>query len=126
MDELIERVAKLEIKSEEHSKLLEKQQDKNDAQTEFNAILKMNVEQMKKFGDTLDRVNDNLTNLNINQQQMKVDMSEIGTRVSDIEKHQEDHKIDAFSLIKNLLAYILTAAGGGIVLWIYMKFGIKN
>lgn len=132
-EDIIERVAKLETKVEEHDRSIEKMNENNDVLVEMKTILRMQTEinsetkeQIKEFGVTLNKVNENLTNLNINQQQMKTDMSEIGSRVTDIEKNQEKHKIDVFGLVKNILGYVVTAIVGGVVLWIYMKLGIKN
>jgi hypothetical protein len=79
---------------------------------------------MEKFGDTLDRVNENLTNLNISQQQMKQDMSEIGSRVTDIEKNQEDIKIDPLQLFKGILSYVATGIGSiaiAVAIWYLTK-----
>lgn len=132
-EDITEKVARLETKVEEHSKSIEKMNENNDVLVEMKTILRMQTEinsetkeQIKEFGVTLNKVNENLTNLNINQQQMKTDMSEIGSRVTDIEKNQEKHKIDVFGLVKNILGYVVTAAVGGVVLWVYMKLGIKN
>jgi DNA repair exonuclease SbcCD ATPase subunit len=130
-EDIYQRLTKVETKVEEHEKKLEKQQDKNDVQTEWNTLLKMQIEtnknqekQMEKFGDTLDRVNENLTNLNISQQQMKQDMSEIGSRVTDIEKNQEEIKIDPLQLFKGILSYIATGIGSiaiAVVIWYFTK-----
>lgn len=132
-EDITEKVARLETKVEEHSKSIEKMNENNDVLVEMKTILRMQTEinsetkeQIKEFGVTLNKVNENLTNLNINQQQMKTDMSEIGSRVTDIEKNQEKHKIDVFGLMRSILGYVVTAAVGGVVLWIYMKLGIKN
>jgi DNA repair exonuclease SbcCD ATPase subunit len=130
-EDVYQRLTKVETKVEEHEKKLEKQQDKNDVQTEWNTLLKMQIEtnknqekQMEKFGDTLDRVNENLTNLNISQQQMKQDMNEIGSRVTDIEKNQEDIKIDPLQLFKGILSYVATGIGSiaiAVVIWYLTK-----
>jgi predicted nuclease with TOPRIM domain len=109
-----ERLSKLEVKVEEHSKLLDKQQERNDNQTELNTILKMNVEQMKKFGDTLDRVDTNLTNLNNNQMQL-------GERVTEIEGFLSKQKFSMTDVLK----YIGAIVGGILLAWIYIKLGLK-
>jgi hypothetical protein len=128
-----ERLTKLETKVEEHTKLLDKQQDRNEILIEMKTLLKMqtdvNVEQnkqMKEFNDTLQNVNENLTNLNINQQQMKIDMNEIGDRVEEIEKKADEHKIDPMKVVKSVMSYLGTAVGSIIVAYILWKFGINN
>lgn len=133
VEELKERIAVLEKTVDNHAKSLEKQQDRNDTQTELNTLLKLQIDtskeqnkQMEKFGDTLENINVNLTNLNINQQQMKNDMSEIGNRVSDIERNQEEQKIDPNKLFKGILKYIFSAIGTIGIAYILYKLGINS
>jgi chromosome segregation ATPase len=128
-----ERLTKLETKVEEHSKLLDKQQDRNEILIEMKTLLKMQTDvnseqnkQMKEFNDTLQNVNENLTNLNISQQQMKIDMNEIGNRVEEIEKKADEHKIDPMKVIKQFLSYLATAVGSIAIAYIIWKLGIKN
>lgn len=133
VDDLKERIAKLEFKTDDHSKSIEKLNTKSDDLVEMKTLLRMQTEinsetkdQMKEFGVTLNKVNENLTNLNINQQQMKVDMSEIGSRVSDIEKNQEKTKIDTNQLFKGILKHLGTATLSILVAYILYKFGITK
>lgn len=114
-----ERLARIETKLDEHDKLLQKQQEKNDHQTELNTILKMNIEQMKKFGETLERVDANLTNLNNNQ-------LKLSDRVSDIENTLSEAKKDRKGLIKSIASYLGTALGSLAVAYILYKLGINN
>lgn len=130
-EELYHRVVRLETIQEEHAKLLNSQIEKNETLVEMKTLIKRQIEdsekrdnQMEKFSDTLNKVNENLTNLNINQQQMKVDMSEIGSRVTDIEKFQEEGKIDTAKLIKGILSYVATGCGSvaiAVVIWYLTK-----
>jgi uncharacterized membrane protein len=120
------RIAVIETKLDEHSRLLEKQQERNETQTELNTILKANVEQMKRFGETLDRVNDNLTNLNSNQQKLNDNQLELGERVDQIEDTLHEQKIDPIKLFKSILSYVVTACGSILVAWLIYKLGIKN
>jgi TolA-binding protein len=127
-EELYQKVAVLENTVDKHSKLLDKQQERNDVQTELNTLTKVFIEesketrkQLQKFSETIDRVNENLTHLNISHQQMKQDMNEIGSRVSDIEKGQEESKIDPNALFKSILSYVMTGIGSiAIALIIYL------
>lgn len=114
MQELQQKVAKIEVKVEEHSRLLDKQQERNDTQTELNTILRMNAEQMKKFGDTLERVDTSLNNLNNNQQLL-------GERVTEIEGFLSKQK---FSLV-DVLKYIGAIVGGLVVGYVATKLGVK-
>jgi hypothetical protein len=82
--------------------------------------------QLKEFSKTLINVNENLTNLNMNQQQMKQDMAEIGNRVTDIERHQEEHKIDPMKLFKSILSYVVTGAGSIIIAYLIYKLGLSK
>jgi chromosome segregation ATPase len=123
--DLYQKVAKLETKVEEHSKLLQKQQEKNDIQTELNTLLKLQIEAnkeqnktMEKFGETLNRIDTNLTHLNSKQELLD-------ERVNGIEESLSGQKIDTVKLVKGIFSYVLTAAGGGLVLYVYIKLGIK-
>jgi arginine deiminase len=130
-EELYQRVVRLETIQEEHAKLLNSQIEKNETLVEMKTLIKRQIEdsekrdkQMEKFSDTLSKVNDNLTNLNISQQQMKEDMGEIGSRVSDIEKFQEAGKIDTDKLVKAILSYLATGLGSiaiAYVIWLLTK-----
>jgi predicted Holliday junction resolvase-like endonuclease len=111
-DELVGRVRVLETKVEDHDKKLDKQQERNDIQTELNTILKMNVEQMKRFGETLDKIDINLTNLNNNQ-------INLGQRVTEIEGFLSNQKFS----ITDVLKYIGAIVGGLIVGYISTKIG---
>lgn len=125
-EELSGRVSKLEVKVEDHAKQLERQREKNDVQTELNTVLKLNVEQMKRFGETLDRVNENLTNLNNNQQKMNDNQLELGERVDQIETTLLEQKIDPVKLVKAIFSYLATGIGSILIAWLLWKLGISN
>jgi hypothetical protein len=121
-EELHSKVSVLENKVIEHTRLLEKQQDRNDSQTELNTLLKLQMETSKeqqktldKFADTLERVNMNLTNLNNSQQQL-------GERVTEIEGFLSGQKFSMTDVLK----YIGAIIGGIILAWVYIKLGIKQ
>lgn len=131
-EELNEKVAKLEVTVKEHSKQLEKQQDKNDIQVETNTLVKMYIEsvnalkdQMEKFADTLIKVNKNLDNLNSNQEQLNTNQQTLTSRVDGIEETLEESKIDPMKLFKSILAYIATAIGGIILAYILFKLKLN-
>jgi hypothetical protein len=141
-EKIYERLKKVETIQEEHTKLLDAQISKNEALTRLTVLMERQMEdnkerekrqdlrdkkqnqQMDKFSETLVNVNNNLTNLNTNQQQMKQDMNEIGTRVSDIERLQEEQKIDPVKLFKAILSYIATGLGSigiAVAIWYLTK-----
>jgi chromosome segregation ATPase len=127
-----ERLTKLETKVEEHTKLLDKQQDRNEILIEMKTLLKMQTDvnaeqnkQMREFSTTLNNVNDNLTNLNISQQQLKTDMNEIGNRVEEIEKKADEHKIDPMKIFKSIMLYLGTAVSSILIAYIIWRLGIK-
>lgn len=124
-EEINEKVAKLEVTVNEHSKQLEKQQEKNDTQVETNTLVKMYIEsvnalkeQMEKFADTIVKVNKNLDNLNNNQ-------SVLDERVSGIESTLKESSIDTMSVFKGVLKYVATAVGSIILAYILFKFGLN-
>jgi chromosome segregation ATPase len=132
-EDIYERLTRVETVQEEHKKLLNSQIEKNESLIEIKTLLARQIEdskkrdeQMEKFEATLLKVNENLTNLNNNQQQMKQDMNEIGERVSDIERHQEEHKIDPVKLFKGILSYVVTGVGSIIIAYLLWKLGINK
>lgn len=124
---LQERVAQIEVKILEHEKKLNAQTEKNEFQIEMNTLLKMQIEankeqnkQMEKFAATLDKVDDNLTNLNNNQRALQNEMVEIGERVEIIEQKSEQSKIDPITLFKGILSYLATGIGSiviAVIIW---------
>lgn len=126
VDELKERVAILEKTVQEHSKLHEKQNDKNDILIEMKTLLRMQTEinteqkdQMKAFGITLNKVNDNLTHLNSKQ-------ALLDERVNGIEETLQSQKIDPIKLFKSVLSYIVTGISSIVISYLIYKLGIKN
>ena len=124
-EDLNEKVARLEVTVQEHSKQLEKQQDKNDLQVEMNTLLKMQIEsnkkqneQMDKFGETLVKVNENLTSLNSKQ-------SLLDERVTGIEDTLQESNINTVSIFKGILKYVVTGVGSIILAYLLYKFGLN-
>ncbi|PLR99657.1 hypothetical protein [Bacillus sp. T33-2] len=119
-EDIYQRLTKVETKLEEHSKLLEKQQDRNNSQVELNTLLKIQIEtskeqskQMEKFGDTLDRVNINLTNLNSKQELLD-------ERVTGIEGNLSKQNLNLIDIIK----YIGATGIGIAVAYLYVTLGL--
>lgn len=143
MEELNERVAKLETTIQEHDKRLDAQLEKNDTLTRLTTIMEVQAaeakerekrqdirdekqnEQIEKVTNTLNNINSNLTELNISQQQMKNDMSEIGKRVTDIEHNQVELKIDPVKMFKGIVKQVCLYAGGILVAYVLYKLGIN-
>jgi predicted nuclease with TOPRIM domain len=135
-EELYERMAKAETKLDEHGKLLSAQIEKNEALTRLTTLVELQMQdskererrqeirdekqnkQMEKFSDTLVKVNQNLDNLNSKQELLD-------ERVTGIEGTLSHQKIDVVGLVKSILTYALTAAGGIVVAYLYMKLGLK-
>lgn len=121
-EDVYQRIATLESKVNEHGRKLEKQEEKNETQIEIHTILKMQVEtnkeqskQMIKFGETLDKVNENLTGLNTG-------MQDLNNRVTEIENNQESKKIDLAVLAKTIIFKVVPTVIGA---WILFYFGWK-
>jgi predicted nucleic acid-binding Zn-ribbon protein len=122
LQDINQKVARLETKVEEHEKLLQKQQERNDTQTELNTLLKMQIEANKeqnetlqKFSDTLVKINKNLDNLNSKQELLD-------ERVTGIEDSLSKQNFSIVDVIK----YIGAAGIGLILAWIYTKLGINK
>lgn len=138
-----ERIARLEVKVNLHEKKLEVQDKKNDTLTRLVTLYetqerahserelrqlerdKKQQEQLDKFGNAMEEVVVSLANINHTQQQLKEDMGEIGNRVADIEKSQEESKIDPIKIFLKILAFGGTLLGGILAAWLYMQLGLK-
>jgi predicted nuclease with TOPRIM domain len=131
LQDVIQKVAILETKVEEHSRKLDAQIEKNESLTRLTTLVELQMQeskdrerrqeirddkqnkQMEKFSETLTKVNDNLTNLN-NQQHSLTE------RVSDIEGTLSGQKIDPIKLFKGILSYIATGVGSiaiAVIIW---------
>lgn len=127
----LERIATIEAKVDEHSRLLEKQQEKNESQVELNTLLKMQIDlnkeqqiQMSKFGDTIEKVNINLTSLNETQKQFQTELTQINTRVGAIEDSSDNNKIEPIKLFLKILGWAALVVGGIISAYIYKGLGL--
>jgi ABC-type transporter Mla subunit MlaD len=121
--EMAKSITKIEMKIDEHDKLLQKQQDKNEAQTELNTILKMNVEQMKKITETLDRVDTNLTNLNNKQENFNERLTDVE---SNIKEQNNEQNINSNKVFKGVLLEVGRGVATIIVMYMLFKFGISG
>lgn len=122
-------MAKVESRLDEHAKILENQKEKNETLIEMKTLLKMQMEvnkeqnkQMKEITTTLNNVNENLTHLNINQEQLKKDMNSFGNRVDNLESTLNERKIDLGKLIKHIIWTVVPTLVGAYLLF---KFGFK-
>lgn len=134
-EDIYQKVAKLETKVEDHDRKLNSQAEKNETLTRLATLMELQMEEakekerrqeirdekqnksMEKFGETLVKVNENLTSLNNKQESL-------GDRVAEIEGTLSNQKIDVIGLVKSILTYVLTAAGGIVLAWIYIKLGL--
>lgn len=134
-EDIYQKVAKLEAKVEDHDKKLNSQAEKNETLTRLATLMELQMEELKekerrqeirddkqnksmeRFGDTLIKVNENLTSLNNKQEAL-------GTRVAEIEGTLSEQKIDTFKLVKGILSYIATGLGSiaiAYVIWYLTK-----
>ncbi|MEI2464981.1 hypothetical protein [Niallia taxi] len=134
MTESIEaKVAVLENRVGNHEDLLNKQIEKNENQVELNTLLKMQIEvnksqqdQLVKFGETMDKVNTNLTNLNSNQKQFQQELSQINSRVGKIEQTSDEFKLDPRKIVKWALVGLGSIIITVISAYVLFKFGFKS
>jgi septal ring factor EnvC (AmiA/AmiB activator) len=119
------KVAVLENTVKEHDIIIKKQIEKNESQIELNTIFKMQVESNVQITETLNNINNNLTNLNHAQQELRTDLGEINTRVGAIEQASDENTIKPTKLLKwaftGLGAIIVTLA----TYYFASKFGLK-
>lgn len=128
---LAEKVAKIEEKVSSVERRVDKLEDTTEILHKMEVLLQMQVEsnekqseQMKRFEKTLLSVNDNLSLLNVNQSDMKEDISNISSRVEKVEEKQYEKsnrgKLDVMELTKDVIKYIIMA----IIAYGLVKLGI--
>ena len=138
--EIPERLTKVETIVERHEELLRNQITKNEDIAVLRTLMERQDErderqnnQLETFGITMKHVNENLSNLNYTQQQMKDNLVEIGSRVEKVEKVQKENKekstIDLSGVSKKSIVWIVgvvsTVVIGSIVLYVQIKLGLK-
>ena len=135
-----ERLTKVETIVARHEELLRSQISKNEDIAVLRTLMERQdqrdekqSEQLETFEITMKNVNENLSNLNYTQQQMKDNLIEIGTRVEKVEKVQKDNKekntIDLNGMSKKTILWTITSVGtvivAAVVLYVQIKLGLK-
>jgi hypothetical protein len=122
MEDVVERLARVETKQENHERLLNSQMEKNDLLTKMSTLVEMQVEVNKEQSATLKNINDNLTNLNNKH-------DKLGERVSEIETSLNDDKRTKRERINGVLKYVGTSIGTLVVTlliaYLSVKLGLK-
>ena len=146
-NELPERVAKLEAKVDNHDRLLQTQQERNDLLTKISLIIENQREdaierekrqdlrdekqnqRMEHFSFTMEKVNENLSNLNSTQQQIREDLSEVVVRVEKVEKFQHDDKekntIDLNGVLKKFIIWAIGIGLTALAFYFYILLGVR-
>jgi len=135
-ENIIERVAKVEEVVKIHSEQLRRLESSNEAITEIRTIVKLQAEMNKSQNETLSKINDNLTTLNMSQVQMKAEVGQIGEKVEHLEKAQQKQKDDHENekdksrlsmpeLGVKLVTAIILIFPTLISLWLAIKMGLK-
>jgi chromosome segregation ATPase len=132
VEDLHERITRVETIVERHEKKIDAQEDKNDLLTRLTIVAEQqsvfNTEfkqELKEFRITIDKVNTNLDQLNASHKQMKQDMSQIGERVSSIETKQEGSKIDVPNLMTKIVIGVFMAIPTIITAWLLIQLNLK-
>lgn len=132
-EELNERVAKLEGRVDNHERSIQSQIDKNESLIKLTAIMELQTKsnekqnvQLEKFGETLNRVDINLTNLNNSQQQLQKEVVAIGSRVEVIEQKADENKLDPFKLFLKVLGWVGGIFSALFIAYLAYKFGWNN
>jgi predicted nucleic acid-binding Zn-ribbon protein len=133
LEELSQRLTKVETKVEEHSRSIASQSEKNDTLTRLTTLVEMQTEfnkeykiELQKFSTVIEKVNNNLTNLNNRQEQLNNSQQQLGQRVDNIENTLQDQKIDPMTMFKSILTYAATGIGSIIIAYLLYRFGISG
>lgn len=135
LETLNERISRVEERSDQFERRIQLQEQKNESLirlvAQFESQERSNLERekryearelkqqerMDRFADTLDHINQNLTNLNSSQEQL-------GERVTDIEGTLQSQNINAVQVFMKILGYAGTLVGGIILAYILFKLGL--
>ena len=134
-----ERIATLEQIAENnngriknHAIRIERLEGNNDVLTRLGILMEVQTEmnkqqsaQMEKFGETLDSVNTNLSNLNSTSDQLKNSVGDLGSRITSIENTQNSHKIDVPKLMTKILIGIAMISVGLLSAYLLKVMGLK-
>jgi DNA-directed RNA polymerase specialized sigma subunit len=123
LTEIEKSISKIETKIEEHDKLLQKQQDKNESQTELNTILKMNVEQMKKITEAIERMDSSISNLGNKQDNFNERLTDVE---SNIKEQNNEQNINTNKVFKGILLEVGRGIATIIVMYMLLRFGISG
>lgn len=135
-----ERIARLEVITDDHKDEINRLKDDNQLLHRLTVLMEENSKRDEKrdlrlesFDNTLQNVNENLTNLNRSQEKIQQDISTISSRVEKVEKIQKEDKEKYSINLKGLpkTAIIKTVAKLGalafLVLsaWVLYKLNLK-
>jgi hypothetical protein len=125
VEDLYQRITKVETRLDEHDRKLQQQEVKNDTLIELKTILQMQVDaskkqvdQMEKFDKTLSRIDKNLDGLN-----MKFET--IDKRVEKLEINDESSKVHVPSLGVKILVGICMIIPTLITAWLLIQLNLK-
>lgn len=145
---LPEKVAKLEVRVDNHEDLLKAQVEKNEALIKLSTLMEMQMkqneerekkqeerdrqqnEQMEKITSTLDKVSSSLDELSIGQKNLNTNYDNMNGRLvileSDIQEVKNDNKIDLNKLRKDIIVKVIPSIIGGVILaWLLFTFKLN-
>jgi chromosome segregation ATPase len=125
VEDLHERLAKVETKVERHEKKFDTQMEKNDLltrvivlQEQQQEINKDHVKQMDKFDKTLNRIDKNLDGLNKN-------LELLDNRVGKLEESENGSKISVPNMMTKIVIGLFMAIPTIITTWILIQLNLK-
>lgn len=127
-----ERVAKLEQLTDGNASRIKRLETESEALIRLTTLVELqtdvnreNVQQMKDFSLVLNKINNNLTDLNHESMLTKDKVSEVSTRVQQIENTQQSYKIDVPKLITRILIGCAMIIPSLILAYLLIKFNWK-
>ena len=136
MNDLNERVTRVETIVKNHDELLKSQIVKNESLLRLTILMEKQEErdekqneQMERITNTLKDMNENLSSLNSAQHDMQKDVNEIGKRVEVVEKEQKEMKdsntISLVGLSKKTILWIVGVGLTALSFAIYKYLNLK-
>lgn len=130
--ELGERLATLEQLIKSHDarlqnkfRRIEKIEGNNETLIRLAALAEMQNETSREQSETLSKINENLTSLNLTSNQLQSDIVNIGSRVEDIEKSNQETFINIPGLLTKIVIGIFMLIPTVILSWFLINAGLK-
>lgn len=125
MENLNEKVAKLEVRVKGHEKRIQNLENNNEAITRMATLMEILSESYKKQQEQLSEQHLTLVKMNESLDGMKEELKEVSKRVSQVEYHQSESQILGKKGRQILFTVIPSVISGVILTYLLIKLNLK-